>query len=260
MAQTSYSSQPTLGVPGGKGNVGFDQVGTRVNLNANPIPAGVFVKESTALFNNGADVLSLATDPLAGVVVRSDARPVTGDSASLTGIQTVDTLSIFDCMEYGSVWVRAEQVMNPQDPVYVRFANGAGGAGATNQQGIVRKDSDTGTCRRVKGARVISNGLSAQAVQMVQLYFDKGIDQQPGDVVEFPFSHGSIAATTTAFIDLVQVDRQFVVDQVVYDNPTGFAQDAANTYKIGIQQGATVEAQWDTTTGQQGTLVADTPV
>lgn len=173
MPQLAYTAGQPPAIPGMKADAGFDRVASRVNLNANPLPFGVFVKEAQGTFLNGADVVGATTDLLAGVSVASQTQPVT---TAMTGaIDAIENTGIFDCMEQGAVWVRSEQVMIPGDPIFVRFANGAGGAGATNVRGVVRKDADTATAFRVRGARVIRSGVGPASEQMTAIFFDKAV-------------------------------------------------------------------------------------
>lgn len=171
MPQTSYSATLSPAIPGMKADAGIDRVASRVNLNASPLPYGVFVKELTTTFFNGADVMGAAGDRIAGIVLKSDARPLTSDLALAT--DAIPNTGIFDCMEIGAAWCRAEQVMVPGDPVFARYANTAGGAGGTTMRGIVRKDADTATAVAVPNARVLKNGVSPLGAQMVCIYFVK---------------------------------------------------------------------------------------
>ena len=74
------------------------------------------------------------------------------------------------------------------------------------------------------------------------------------------YDHIAVTADTTVKLWKVPAGRSFRVTRAFYNNPTGLAQDAANTFNIKILNAALVAASWDTTTGQQGTLTADTPV
>lgn len=87
------------------------------------------------------------------------------------------------------------------------------------------------------------------------------IDGVRGERVLIPFSHGSTVADTTVKLWTVPSGFEGLkITRVWYNNPTGLAADAANTFNIQITDGTNVAANWDTTTGQQGTLTADTPV
>jgi hypothetical protein len=150
-----------------KADAGNDYVSSKVNLNASPLPFGVFVKESAATYANGADVMGAAADRVAGISIKSDAHPITSDLALAS--DAIPNTGIFDCMERGAAWCRAEVVMNPGDPVFARYASGAGGT----MRGAVRKDADTATAVAVTTARVMKNGVSALGVQMVCIYFNR---------------------------------------------------------------------------------------
>lgn len=167
MPQTSYAVTLSPAIPGMKADAGYDRVSSKVNLNAAPIPFGVFVKELTATFLNGTDVMGTAADRIAGITVKSDARPVEAILALAT--DAIPNAGIFDCMEMGAVWMRAEQVMVPGDPVFARYASGAGGT----MRGVVRKDADTATAVAVPNARVMKNGVSPLGAQMVCIYWTK---------------------------------------------------------------------------------------
>jgi hypothetical protein len=167
MPQLAYSTTLSPALPGMKADAGYDRVGSRVNLNASPIPYGVFVKELTATFLNGADVMGAAGDRIAGVTLKSDAQAV--ESSLVGATDAIPNAAIFSCMEMGAVWCRAEQVMVPGDPVFARYASGAGGT----VRGVVRKDADTATAVAVPNSRVMKNGVSPAGAQMVCIYFVK---------------------------------------------------------------------------------------
>ena len=70
--------------------------------------------------------------------------------------------------------------------------------------------------------------------------------------------HAQVTATASAKFWKNKTGRQLKVTSVQYLNVTGLAQDAANTFNISLRQGSVVVADWDTTTGQEGTITADT--
>lgn len=86
------------------------------------------------------------------------------------------------------------------------------------------------------------------------------IDPNRAEKVMIPFAHGSVTADTTVKLWTVPSGRSLRITRVWYNNPTGLAQDASNTFNIKITDGTNIAASWDTTTGAQGTLTADTPV
>lgn len=258
MPQTSYPLQPAPGIPGLLGDSGRNRIASRVNLNAAAQPCGIFMKESTASFPNGADVMGAATDVIAGIVAKSDAHAITNTT---TGILAIDNQEIFDCVEVGAVWMRAEQVLVASDPVFVRFAANGG----NTILGAIRKDVDSGNARRVNGARVIKSGVSAptvaspNGVQMSLVYFDKATEQNRADIVDIPIATPSTAATLTTHLTKTRADGYFVVTGVDYIEPaTGIAQSDTNFYVLTIQVGATVIGTFSTKlTGGNGPITAN---
>lgn len=253
MAQTSYSPSPAPGIPGLIGDSSYKRVASGVNLNAAAQPYGVFTKENTASFNNGTDVMGAATDVIAGISVKSDAHAVT---SLTTGILSIENQEIYDVLEVGCAWMRAEQVMNKSDAVYARFAANGG----NTVLGAIRKDVDTANARRVNGARVLRNGVSALGVQMALVYFDKAVEQGAADFAELgPIPAASVSATTTLHLTKTRSDRYFVVTGVDYIEPaTGIAANDSNFYVLTIQVGAVVIATYSTKlTGGQGTITAN---
>jgi hypothetical protein len=253
MAQTSYSGSPSPGIPGQLADTAPKRVVTRNNENVSGISAGIFVKHGTAV--NGADLLSLVTDAIDGIAIKSDAKPVDG----LTGTQSVPAGFDFDCLEQGAAWMRSETGSQPTvgDEVFVRFvANGVGKLVV----GAVRKDVDSGTARRVKGARALAIGTAPDGSKMSLVFFDKTVEAAAADPVFLAFSNASISATATQKLLNVPADKFFVVDEVQYDNITGLAADGTNYFTLSIDAGAQSTAKWSTLTGQQGALAADTVV
>lgn len=79
--------------------------------------------------------------------------------------------------------------------------------------------------------------------------------------VLIPFTHEQVTADTTpAPIYKVPAGRTLEIARVLYQNPTGLAEDAANFFNLKFHDGtpANVAANWSTETGQQGTLTAAT--
>lgn len=74
------------------------------------------------------------------------------------------------------------------------------------------------------------------------------------------FSNASTAADSTTKLWTVPAGRSFKIDRVWYNNPTGLVADPTNTVNIKITDGTNIAAKWDTTTGQEGALTANTPV
>lgn len=72
------------------------------------------------------------------------------------------------------------------------------------------------------------------------------------------FEHIALTATTTVKKWKNNTGRQVKITGAKYLNVTGLAQDASNSFKIGLNQGAVEIAKWNTATGQDGTITADT--
>ena len=80
------------------------------------------------------------------------------------------------------------------------------------------------------------------------------------ELVVLPYEHVSVTADTTVKLWTVPTGRQFRIDGAWYNNVTGLAVDVTNFFDIQVLKGSTVMANWSTETGEEGALVADTPV
>ena len=75
------------------------------------------------------------------------------------------------------------------------------------------------------------------------------------------YDHGALTADTEVKLFAPKAGRDFRIDRVWYNNPTGLAADAANYFDIQVKTvGGNVAFNWSTETGEEGALVADTPV
>lgn len=71
--------------------------------------------------------------------------------------------------------------------------------------------------------------------------------------------HAQVTADTTIkFLKLPSDQGRLRITRVDYYNQTGLAADASNTFKVQLKAGSTLIAEWDTTTGQDGAITADT--
>lgn len=243
--QLTYSDTAGVAYPGMLGDAGRSYKKSFQNSDAAVLPAGIFVAKDSASPELKAKKLAAVTDKIAGVIIHSHARNSIAGQGYENGAQ-------MGVLREGSIYVQAEQTMAVGDDVYVRVAAGAG-----TVLGAIRKDNDAGTCLLLKGAHVIAGGGTANPPQ---IYFSAALQEAAGDMVEILFDHAQAAADRTDKIWKNRTERHFLIEQVVYDNVTGLAQDASNVFNIKLQQGAgpTIAANWDTTTGQQGTIAADT--
>lgn len=160
--QTSYSlGAASPAFAGQLGDSGPFRVGTYSNGQGSAIPAGILVKLSA---DNTVTYLGGSTDQVAGVVLNQFARNP-NDLTSTNAIQSGDACAV---LEEGEVWLLAEEALAVTDKVYVRHTTGTG-----TQLGAVRNDSDTNTCRRLSGARII---LGCSAAGPVLVYFSAAAD------------------------------------------------------------------------------------
>lgn len=145
--QTSYSINiPAVSYPGQIADASYVKDALSVLLVAAAVPFGVFVCKDAA--NTGgfdqlaAKVPALATDitnvgSLLGVLL---AEQVIAQDPSVA-VPTWPIKSAVAALRKGRVWVLSETAVVDGNPVFVRFATGAGGS----QKGAVRADADTAT-------------------------------------------------------------------------------------------------------------------
>ena len=138
------------------------------------------------------------------------------------------------------------------DPVYCRHTSDGG---SNTQLGRFRKDADSGRARLVKGARWLRGAASGAVAEM---YFSAAAEAVKSDEQQIVVDHPQVTADTTTKEWKNRSDRYFLIESARYVNPTGLAQDASNTFNLKVLNAAAVAANWDTTTGQQGTIAADT--
>ena len=72
--------------------------------------------------------------------------------------------SAVNVLKKGRVWVKVEEAVTPTDPVFVRFASGAGGT----VLGSFRKTADTATAAQLAGAKYLSNA-AANGLALLEL-------------------------------------------------------------------------------------------
>lgn len=76
------------------------------------------------------------------------------------------------------------------------------------------------------------------------------------EVVIQGYDHADGVAAT--FADKLFVCRQKMrVDYVEYVNPTGYAEDTTNYWKLGVKKNSTIMAEYSTQTSAQGTITGD---
>jgi hypothetical protein len=74
------------------------------------------------------------------------------------------------------------------------------------------------------------------------------------------YDHAQVTGDTTVRLLKNTSGQQLRIDEIVYINPTGLAQDGSNYFAIQVKQGSVVVGEWSTLTGAEGTIAADTYV
>lgn len=247
MAQPSYPTTRALGMPGQLGDASPKRVSTRVNENASAINVGIFVAHGVAV--NGANLLAAATDQIDGIAVKADVHAVTSD---LTGTLSISNEEIFDVLEEGEAWVRADSLLAAGAQVFARFA-----AGSASVIGAARGDVDGGTARAVAGCTVVKSATSFLGALMALVRFSKTVNDAGSDVVELVVAKASDTATATTYLTKTRADRFFVLDSASVIIPvTGITADPSNCYAMSITDGTTSGASFNTGTTA---IVAGTP-
>lgn len=174
MPQTSYPLTMPIGFHGQLSDVRNNYCSTGINDTASPIPFGLAMELSGGGERKYRPVQTAAG---AGVVMGFgvhhqdlDLLPLQGIAGATIGGTVVgvgiDVGREFTLLEEGNINLVFEQTMAQADPVYARFASGAGGT----TLGAIRKDADTATAQLLKGAAVV---VGAAAGQVGTISFSK---------------------------------------------------------------------------------------
>ena len=183
MSQTTYNETPDVAVAGLIDGLVPRTVETSVNKTAAAIPFGVAVKESA---EQSCILPAAAADKLLGVVCHEHL-----EATSSTGSAGVPVNKAASILRKGRIHVVVENAINRGADVYVRHtANGSGKL----QCGAFRADADSGNCRRVMGARVIT-GTSGAGVALVEVDF-------LADAVGMEASGQGTAGTAPGYVEL----------------------------------------------------------
>jgi hypothetical protein len=245
--QTSYGrdlSGASAGTPASE----FGYKETYLNDEGLAVQAGIAVAyKSEGKF----EFIDAANDSIVGLtlnIMDQNRRGLADDDYAPNGA----TCSI---LAEGPAYVAVEQSVTPSDPVYVRHTSDGG---SNTVLGKFRKDSDSGRARLVKGARFVSSGSASNPPVM---WFSRSVEQGAGDQVSAVIDHAQATADATTKVYKTHPTRHFVVERVDYINPTGLAADATNVFNIKLRNNSNanaVIANWNTLTGQNGTLTANT--
>jgi hypothetical protein len=152
MSQLSYSVNQGIGA---SGQIAFPSPSTTLTWN-NPtdeVPYGRMLAK-VAGDDNGAKLPTADSDVMVGVAVLEQNRADDHYPAK----------SAMAVLKRGQIYVEVEEDVTPDNDVFVRFADGAGGT----EKGIFRTDADTDTAVQVTNARYLTSA-SAGGFAIVDL-------------------------------------------------------------------------------------------
>ena len=249
--QTTYGV-PATAFPGMLADIGSKDIRSGINEETTAMPWGIAVKVGTvATSDDYIKLPTTAADIIAGFLVHDHAHDNRASAAGTDEALGADKIG--NILRRGYFYAQPEVTVARGDPVYFRIAT----SGAKTQKGALGNVIDGVTTVRLEGARWMSAATNAQFAMIEVLDVN-----QTGHVVVEKMTHAQAADTdATHFFFESSADRHMIVEEVVYYNATGLADDATNIFVIKVQdQVPTVFADWDTTTGQEGAIAADTPV
>jgi hypothetical protein len=250
--QTTYGT-PAAAFAGMLADIGQPDIRSGINEEASSMPWGIAVQVGTVATSDDYIKLPTAADNLmAGFLVHDHAHDNRASSAGSDEALGADKVG--NIMRRGYFYAQPEASITVArgDPVYFRIAT----SGAKTQKGALSNAIDGVTNVRIPGARW-AHAATNPAFAMIEV-IDAGNE---GDRVTFRSIHAQVTADTTQYFVETPAGRWFILEEAVYYNATGLAADGSNTFNIKVQdQTPTVYANWDTTTGQEGTITADTPV
>jgi hypothetical protein len=183
--QTSYLAEPAIALAGLITDNGPRIVRSGRSEGAARLPYGIAVAKGTA--DGGFIVPATGAAKIIGILGFSHVLNTLGIGAQTQPIGQGDIVNV---LAQGSIEVLVEEAVTPDDPVYVRFADGIADATKT-QKGSFRKSADTNTARLVRGARYLTTAL-AGAFARVEF------DALSEAAVTSGIVHGVIVATTGA--------------------------------------------------------------
>lgn len=163
--QTSYTTNQPIAFPGLKGDATLSVVETRINAEGSAeIPFGVFVVKGGSVGDPGCVLPTASTVKLVlGPVVHSHAysKGINGE----LGTSGLKPKAVLNILVKGRIWVLSETDAAVGDPVFVRYASGAGGT----QLGAVRNATVSGEMidLTIKGRYVTS--VTAGNLAMIEV-------------------------------------------------------------------------------------------
>jgi len=249
MAQTSYS-QAVAAFAGLIADLSPHTILSLKNEESSDVPFGLVVVNGTS--TDQFKLPTAADDEVAGITVHSHAL----DNREVTTDQSIPTQRIASIIRDGYVYAVPELAVTKGDPVFYRIANGVADATET-QKGSMTNIDDSGTAVRLPNAQWAETGAKDVATKVEIRAMPQGT--KASDAV-LTLEHAQATADTTIFLMETPTDKFFILDEAVYYNATGLAQDGTNFFDIQLKHGTTVLANWSTETGEEGTIAADTPV
>ena len=164
--QTSYSIDMLVAFAGQLADLNDNEAVSGNLEGAINIPFGIGLKKGAA--DDGYVVPSGSTDVCNGISVHTHAIDnigLSGLSPATAGIQPGE---MFTVLRRGYIYVKVEEAVVRGDPVFMRYAAGAGGT----ILGSFRKSADTATAALVKGAQYLSTAASGG---IAKIFFDAGV-------------------------------------------------------------------------------------
>lgn len=157
-------------------------------------------------------------------------------------------------------------IADGHDPAVVyEFDTAGDGVTAGRVQVDVSGDTTAADVAATLHAAIVANQPALAAVDNA----DGTVSLPSGDrvltvtenVANAGFTVAAITADSEVKLWAPKTGRDFRIDRVWYNNPTGLAAHASNYFDIQVKAaGGNVAFNWSTETGEEGALVADTPV
>jgi hypothetical protein len=249
--QTTYGVAETA-FAGMLADIGTPDIRSGINEESSSMPWGIAVAVGTVATSDDYIKLPTAADDLmAGFLVHDHAHA--NRAGDVGSDEALSADKIGNIMRRGYFYAQPEVDVARGDPVFFRIAAGVNGT----QEGALGNVVDGVSCVRMPGARW-AQAATSTTFGMVEVV-DVG---NTGDLFAGrSLANASLTADTTTFYMETPADRWLIVEEVVYHNVTGLAEDAANFFNIKLQDATpTVYANWSTETGAEGSIAADTPV
>lgn len=169
--QTSYLTSSPPAFPGMDFHHALNSHTSAIQAEASAeIPFGIFVARATSTDYFGKPkslLLTAAANFILGAVIHQH----TYNPETDLGTVGLKPKTVMDIRTSGALWMLCEQAVTVTDPVYARFAAGAG-----TQKGAVRKTADVvssaDTAVLLKGARFLAASTLVGSIYVVPVFFD----------------------------------------------------------------------------------------